>query len=894
MRDDERKVSGRRRLFRISDGERGREEELDDEVRFHLERRVDALVDEGWGREEAEAEARRRFGNVDDVKRGMREMKKRTERRTTLGTWRDTLLQDVRYAVRMLRDQPLFAGVVTLTLALGIGVNTAIFSVVDGILFRPLPFPEPEELVVLWTDVTERGGPDDEWFSYANFRDLRDQAGTLDAAAVWGGWGPSWTDTEEPRQLLGAFVSEGMIDDVLQVTPALGRTLLPEDHQPAAPGRVVLSHGFWDRAFGRDPAVLGTTLTLMDQPFEVVGVMPDGFRPPFIPNADLWTALAPPDNAEAVRGGFGWRVVARLADDASVVQASAEVGRLGTRLQSEYPESNTGMTFRAVSLRADMVSDTRAGLLVLLGAVGLVLLVACVNVANLLLARASGRLQEMAVRSAMGAGRRRIFGQLVTESLVLALVGGVAGVVLAFWGTDALVALAPEGTPRIDAVQVDGRVLLFTAGATTLAGLLFGLIPALRVSKADLHLDLREGGRSGMASGGARLRSGLVVAQVALAMVLMVGAGLLVRSFQNLRATDLGFDPAGVVTMQLTLPPSRYPDAETIRTFTDALDARLAALPGVEAAGLTSTVPLMGFDGDVTILVEGRPLPEPGQDDAVWFRRVTPSYLRAMGMSLVQGRWFDGSDGPDDARVVVLNETAAARLFPGENPVGRRVNINDPANPVWREVVGVARDIRNFGIREDSRNALYAPASQAAGRNYFPVLRVTGDPEAVVGAVRAEVGTLDPSMAVARVQTMDDLVNAAVAPERFVAFLLGLFATVSLVLAVVGLYGVVAFDVGARVREMGLRMALGAEGRRISGMVVGRSLGLVAAGMGIGVVLALGVGGVLDGLLFGIARTDPLTLAGVAAVLTLSATLAAAVPALRAARVDPAVALRGD
>lgn len=884
----------KRRLLRISEGESGREEELDDEVRFHLERRVDALVTEGWSREDAEAEARRRFGNVDAVKRGMRKMRKRTERRTTLGTWRDTIGQDVRYALRMLREHPLFAAVVTVTLALGIGVNTAIFSVVDGILFRPLPFPEPEELVVVWTDVSQRGGPDDEWFSYANFRDVRDEASTLEGVAVWGGWGPSWTDTEEPQQLLGAFVSEGMLSEVLSVDPVVGRTLLAEDHDPGAPGRVVLSHGFWERAFGRDASIVGSTLTLMDQPFEVVGVMPEGFRPPFLPNADLWAPVVPPENAEQGRGGFGWRVVGRLADGASVEQANAEVAQLGARLERAYPDSNTGMTFRAVALRDDMVSDTRAGLLVLLGAVGLVLLVACVNVANLLVARASGRLQELAVRSALGAGRSRIFGQLLTESLVLAALGGAAGVALAYLGTDALVALAPEGTPRIDAVRVDARVLVFTGVATTLAGLLFGLIPALRVAKADLHVDLRDGGRSGMSAGGARLRSGLVVAQVALAMVLMVGAGLLVRSFQNLRATDLGFDPVGVVTMQLNLPASRYPDAETIRTFTDALDERFRAIPGVEAAGLTSTVPLMGFDGDVTILVEGRPLPEPGEDDAVWFRRVTPGYLEAMRMSVVQGRWFEASDGPDDGLVVVLNETAAASLFPGESPIGRRVNVNDPMNPVWREVVGVAGDIRNFGIREGSRNAMYVPASQSAGRSYFPVLRVSGDPAAVVSAVRAEVRALDPSLAVARVQTLDEIVMTAVAPERFVAFLLGLFATVSLVLAVVGLYGVVAFDVGARVRELGLRMALGAQGSRISTMVIGRSLALVALGIAIGLALALGAGGALDSLLFGVGRTDPLTLGGVAAVLTLAATLAAAVPAIRAARVDPAVALRAD
>jgi predicted permease len=870
------------------------EHELEDEVRFHLEKRVDALVAEGWTRAEAEVEAHRRFGDVDEVKRGMRRMTKRKERRMKMGSWRSALVQDIRYALRALKQKPLFTAVVAVTLALGIGVNTAIFSVVDGILFRPLPFPEPDELVVLWTDVTAIGGPDDEWFSYANFRDLRDQAASLEAAAAWGGWSPTWTDTEEPQQLVAAVVTEGMLSEVLQVDPVLGRTLVAEDHLPGAPLRVVVSQGFWERAFGRDPSALGSTLTLMDQPYEVVGVLPAGFLPPFVQDAELWAPQAPPENAEQARGGFSWRVVARLADGATVERASSELRELGGRLEQAYRQSNTGMTFRAVALRNDMVAETRAGLLVLLGAVGLVLLVACVNVANLLLARASGRTQELAVRSALGAGRARIFGQVLTESLVLAGLGGVLGIGLAFWGTDLLVALAPEGTPRIGEVAVDGRVLAFTGAVTVLSGLLFGLAPAFRGTRTDLHVDLRDGGRSGMSGSGGRLRSGLVVAQVALAMVLLVGAGLLVRSFQNLRATDLGFDPAGVVTMQVSLPASRYPDAETILTFTDALDERFRAIPGVTAAGLTSTLPLIGFDGDVGLRIEGRPEPEPGQESIVWFRRVTPGYTEAMGMSLAQGRWFTAQDGPDDLAVVVINETAAANLFPGESPIGQRVNYNDPRDPVWREVVGVARNIRNFGVRDSGRNAMYVPTTQSAGRTYFPVLRTMGDPAAVITAAREELRAMDPSLALARVETMDDIVRGAVAPERFVAFLLGLFATVSLVLAVVGLYGVVSYDVSTRVRELGLRMALGAGSGEISWMVVGRSLLLVATGIGIGLGVSLLLGGLVESLLFGVGRTDGPTLIFVALVLTGAAGVAAVIPAVRAAHVDPAVALRSD
>lgn len=881
---------GRRRALRLSVNARDREGELDDEVRFHLDHRIETLVAEGWPRAKAEAEARRRFGDVDRVKQGMRSMARRKERRKTMGLWREGLVQDIRYGLRTLAAKPVFTAVVVSTLALGIGVNTAIFSVVDGILFRPLPFPEPDELVVLWSDVTDRGGPDDEWFSYANFRDLRNQAASLEAAAAWGGWAPDWTDTDEPRQLLGASVTEGMLDRVLEVDPLLGRPFAAEDHVPGAPGRIILSHGFWQRTFGGDPSVLGSTMTLMDAPYEIVGVMPGDFRPPFIPDADLWTPSAPPDDVEQSRGGFWLRVVARLAEGATIERAATELAELGARLEAAYPESNTDMSFRAVPLRDDLVEDTRAGLLVLLGAVALVLLIACVNVANLLLARASGRTQELAVRAALGAGRGRIFRQVLTESLVLAALGGAVGTALAFLGTDLLMSLAPEGTPRIADVAVDGRVLAFTAASTIVAGLLFGLVPALRSRRTDPHVDLRESSRSGTSLSGGRLRSGLVVAQVALAMVLLVGAGLLVRSFQNLRMADLGFDASGVITMRVNLPASRYPDAEPIRGFVQSFDERLGAIPGVEAAGLTSSIPLSGFNSDVTIEIEGRPPAQPGQEDAMWYHLVTPGYAEAMRMELVRGRWFTPDDRFGEPLVVVINETAAASLFPGQNPIGQRLRFTED----WREIVGIARDVRHFGIREGASDAMYVPAYQSVGRTFFPVARSAGDADLLVAAVREVLGELDPRAALANIEPMTSIVRSAVAPERFVAFLLSLFAGVSLLLAIVGLYGVVSYEVGTRVRELGLRMALGAEAGLISRMVIGRSLGPVMVGLAIGVAAALLMGAWVESLLFGVGRADPLTMAGVALILAASATLAAALPAMRAARVDPAIALRGE
>jgi putative ABC transport system permease protein len=808
--------------------------------------------------------------------------------------WRDTLTRDLRYAARQLRRSPVFTTVAVLTLALGIGANTAIFSVVDGILFRPLPFPEPHELVNVWTDVTRRGGPADEWLSYANFADLREGAETLEEAAAWGGWAPTWTDPERPEQLRGARITRGMFSGVLRVEPRLGSGLRPSDDEPGAAPRVLLSDGFWRRAFGGDPAAVGRTLTLDGASMEIAGVMPAGFRPPFVPDADLWIA-ARVDPAEQAtrRGGFSWRAVARVSEGRDPAAADAELRRLGSRLEASHPESNTGLTFRAVPLREDLTARARSGLLVLLGAVGLVLLVACVNVANLLLARATGRTSEMAVRQALGAGRSRLASQLLTESAVLAAVGGIAAVAVAFLATDLLVSLAPETTPRLDEVGVDGRVLAFTALVTLLAGGLFGLTPALRAARSDPRQALQEGGRGGLGGTAARLRGLLVSAQVALALVLLVGAGLLARSFDSLRSVELGFEPAGVTTFQVFLRGYESPERVA---FARAMEERLAALPGVAAVGVTGTLPLSGFDGDASFHVEGRPLPEPGGEPAAWIRRVTPGYLPAMEIEVVRGRGFGDVDVEGDRGVVIVNETLAARWFPGEDPVGRRITFSDPAaeDPFWREIVGVARDIRNFGIREESRMAVYLPWAQAPGFAVNGVVRTEVPDDGLVPALRAHVDELDPTVAVARIRPMTELVERALAPERFLTLLLSLFAAAGLTLAAVGLYGVVSWSVGRRVRELGVRMALGAGTARVAAMVVRGSLVLVAAGVvaGLGAVLLLTR--LLDGLLYGVEATDPATLAAVVLLLVAVATVAAAVPAVRAAAVDPARALHGE
>jgi putative ABC transport system permease protein len=588
-------------------------------------------------------------------------------------------------------------------------------------------------------------------------------------------------------------------------------------------------------------------------------------------------------------------MVGRVAEGAKLADADAELRVLGSRLQERHPVSNVGLTFDAVPVRDDMVAGARTGLLVLLAAVGFVLLIACVNVANLLLARTAARRTELAVRSAVGAGRGRLLRQLMTEAGLLAMFGGLAGLLVAVWGTDLLVALAPPGTPRIETVAVDGRVLAVTAVVTMLAGAVFGLIPAIRAARASVRSGLREGGRGGAT--GVRFHrtlGGLVVAQVAVALVLLVGAGLLVRSFNNLRTHDLGFRPDNVLTMQINLPGEAYQDGDVLRNFYDELEGRLAAIPGVDQVAFTSTVPLTGFDGDVDFNIEGRPLPEPGVPQAAWIRRITPGYFETMGIPVVQGRPFTEGDDAGATPVIIINQTFANRYFTDTNPVGQRINFGSPEDPHWREVVGVAKDIKNFGIRADSRVAAYGPYQQVPAGFIFPVLRTRIPAESVVPAVRRAVAELDETLAVGRVASMESLVDDAIASDRFVTSLLSLFAVVAFLLAVVGLYGVVAFSVGRRLREMGIRLALGAAASDLAGMIVGRAMALVGGGIVLGLLAAGVLSRFVEGLLFGVSALDVATFASVSVALALAGVVAASVPAVRAGRVDPVKVLNAE
>ncbi len=873
------------------------DEALDAEIRFHLERKVDALLAQGLSRSEAEREAARRFGDVAEVRMRMKKEARRLRRDERVRSWVGGWGRDLRHALRQWARNPGFTAIVVLTLALGIGANTAIFSVVDHVLLRPLAFPDPDRLAVLWSDVTRRGGPADEWLSYANFDDVRSMTPAVAEGAVWGGIAPTLTGRGEARAVPGAVVSHEMFEQVLGVSPALGRVFTPGEDLPDAPRVAIVSDGFWRSVLGSDPHAVGQPLVLDGEATEVVGVMPAGFRPPFASDAEIWLPIRLDPVAEQQhRGGFYLRSVVRLAPDVDLVAAQRQVSAVAGRLEADHPDSNTAMGFTVRGLQHDLVASARGGLWIVFGSVVLLLLVACVNVANLLLAQATSRRSEVAVRSALGAGRARIVRQLVAESTGLAVVGGGAGALLGLLGTRALVALAPAGTPRIDEASVDLRVLAFTLGVSVTAGLLFGLVPALRVSGGEVQLDLREGGRGSQGgAGGLRLRNGLVAAQVALALVVLVGAGLLSRSYRNLRAVDMGFEPAGALTLFLSLPEARYPDSDAIRSFVREAETRLASAPGVSGVGVVNSLPLSGFDGDASFNVDGRPPPPPGQETAAWVRRMTPGYADAMKLRLITGRPISAADESDGTRVVLINETLAARYFEGENPVGRHLDFGEPGGSLW-EVVGVVADVRNFSVRDDRRPAVYMAFEQVPVRSAFFVVRVESgrDPSAVIPEVRAMLYDMDPALAAQDVEPMTDVIASALAPDRFLATLLGLFAGLTLVLAVVGLYGVISYSVSARRRELGVRMALGAESGDIGRLVVVRALILSGIGIAAGAGLALVGAPLLRALLYGVDANDPVTFAATAGLLIVVAVGAAAVPAWRATRLDPTRSLRAD
>jgi putative ABC transport system permease protein len=814
----------------------------------------------------------------------------------------DTFLKDVRYAVRRLRKAPGFSVIVLLTLALGIGANTAIFSVVNTVLLRPFAYRDPERLVVVdhfypSLNNLEAGA------SAPGFRDLREKTELFDGVFVMTGWGPALTGAGgEPQRLQGTRAS-GLMFRTLGVSPLLGRTFTADEDEPGKERVVVLSYGFWQRQFGGDPSVVGEQIILNGEQHDVIGVMPASFRNFNNQATDLWRPLAlTPQQFGGGRTNEWLTLVARLKPTVSIERARSDLTTFASQLRQQFPDQYaTDWTFKVTPMNESVSGRIRPALLVLLGAVGFVLLIACANVANLLLARAASRIKEVAIRSALGASRRDLVRQLLVESVLLAVVGGALGLGLAWLAVKGVIALQPANVPRIAELRIDGIVMVFTVGLSLFTGLLFGLAPAAQSSRANLQETLKEGGRSATADrSGHALRRVLVVAEVALALTLLTGAGLLIKSLALLQEVNPGFDSNNLLTFTVSVPGSRYQsDTARIQYFDRAIEA-VRAVPGVTDVGITSTLPFGGSWSTGSFRVEGyQPPPNtpgPWGDQRV----VNPSFFTTLKVPLVKGRYFNEQDGTTGNQVVVVDAEMVRRYWPNADPIGKRVTFNDPQRDSvvdWMTVVGVVGHTKHEGLDAEDRVQLYHPYRRgggfAGGQMTFAV-RTAGDPNATLSAVRSAIYSVDRDVPLANTSTMEANIGNSMGQRRFAMLLLGLFAAMAAVLASIGIYGVMSYSVTQRAHEIGIRMALGAARRNVLSMVMGQGLLLVGIGMAIGVAGAVALTRLITSQLFGVKPTDPATFTMVAFLLVGVAMLATLVPALRATRVDPIVALRDE
>ncbi|HEX5706322.1 MAG TPA: ABC transporter permease [Pyrinomonadaceae bacterium] len=803
--------------------------------------------------------------------------------------------QDLRYGARMLARRPGFTLVAVAALALGIGANSAIFSVVNGVMLKPLPFDGAERLLAVSVRAANDGDPI--WdHSYPNFTDIRDRSETLEGAAAYYPAATFLTGGEEPELVRGAMTTADLFP-MLGAQAAMGRTFTREDDQTGARRVALLSHGFWERRYGANPDIVGQEIMLGSRPTLVLGVMPKGFKFPVqTNNVDWWMPLGPA-LTERERDGRGivfMRLIAKRKEGVSLEQAQAELATISKRLEAQYATTNTGVTFGFTPFHTRLVGDLRLALWVLLGAVGCVLLIACANVANLLLARAAARYKEISIRTALGASRWRIMRQLLTESVLLATLGGLFGLLLAWWGTDLLVAASPADLPRAAEIALDWRVLIFTAALSLLTGVVFGLAPALQASKSEITESLKEGGRGSTEGGRSRLRGALVVAEVAVSLVLLVGAGLLVQSFMRLMNVSPGFDPEGVLAADITFRGERAKDPVQQVAAAEEIIERASQLAGVESVAAVDPVPMGGSFIAFSFQIEGRAPFEPGQVPNADRRVITPNYFKTMRIPVRSGRAFDERDRADAPPVCIINENFARRHFGGEDPVGQRITTDETPDERPREIVGVVGDVRHGGLEEETSPEYYVPLAQR------PVPRVTlmartsggGDPSALVPSLRGIIRQVDKEIPLYRIHTMEELLSDSVARRRFSMMLLGGFALVALLLAGLGIYGVMSYSVAQRTHEIGIRMALGAQARDVLKMVIGQGMLLAGGGVLAGLVAAVILTRVMSSLLYGVSATDPMTFGGVAAVLTFVALLSCYLPARRATKVDPMVALR--
>jgi putative ABC transport system permease protein len=802
------------------------------------------------------------------------------------------LLHDLRYTARTLVKRPGFALVAVVTLALGIGGSTAIFTVVDAALLRGLPYKAPERLFHLWEQTPQQAFGKRE-FSYPDYQDYQHNS-SFEGIAAYTGGGAILTDGGEPQSINAPRASANFFS-VLGVEPLIGRTFLPDEDKPDGPKVTVLTYGFWQKRFGGDSGIIGRALTINGDSYTVIGVLPSSFQFA-LRTGDLWLPYQPTPNQLSRRFMHGSNLIGRLKSDVGVSQAQSEISLIAGRIEQQHNQSHAGTRATLVPLQEEVVGTVRPILLVLLAAVGFVLLIACANVASLLLTRSLSRQKEVAIRSALGASRWRVIRQLLTESLVLSIVGGAAGLLIAYWGTPALVAALPQrqlnAMPFLKSLRIDTNILGFSFLLSLLTGLLFGLAPAFHSTRLDLNEVLKEGGRNFSAGTGQRLRSALVVTEIALAVVLLIGAGLMMKSVLRLLQTNVGFKTQNLLTMTVVLPATKYTAANPLINFDDQLRQRIQSLPGVVGAGTVNILPLNG--GNTTRFnVEGDPIPPLGQETEANIRFVNDGYFQTLGIPLIAGRLFDERDKPDVPRVIIIGKTVADRLFAGRDPIGRRLKYASVDAPA-PQIVGVVGDVKITGLDEAVKPVLYYPFRQNAAPFANLVVRTTGEPNALANAVRSEIRNLEPEAAILNVNSMEEMISQTPASfmRRFPALLIGIFAGVALLLASIGIYGVVSYSVSQQTHYIGVRMALGARPLDILKMVMRQGLLLALAGVAIGVIGALGLMQLLSTLLYEVKTTDVGTFALVSVTLFFVALLACYLPARRATKVDPLVALR--
>ncbi len=860
------------------------DQEVTEEIQAYLDMLTEAKLRQGLSPKEARRHALVEIGGVEQVEERVREIR--------MGRFIETVWRDVRTGLRSLVHSPIFTVATVLSLALGIGANTAIFSIVNGLLLRPLPYPEPEQIVHVWHTPPQQSFPGLDKFSVspANYLDWKAQSSAFEQMAVYTDTRLSLSTSNDPLPLIGAVVSSDFFS-VLRTNATQGRTFTPDEERPGRDQVVVIGHGLWHRAFGANPNIIGQTLTLNSRSFTVVGIMPAGFE--FPQEAELWVPLAWEDNERKVRSDHNYLVVARLKQNVSLDQAKVEMNTISTRLEQQYPEENSGWGAVVIPLRDDLVGDVRLALLVLFCAVGFVLLIACANVANLMLARGANRQKEIAVRIALGAGRARLVRQLLTESVLLAVSGGLLGLLLAIWGSRMLVQLG--SLPNSGDIGIDAWALGFTLLVSFAAGIIIGIVPALQFTRSSISETLKQGsGRSGGSPLKQRTRKALVISEVALSLVLLIGAGLMIRSFWKLQNVNPGFETSNALSLSIALNWIRYSEPHQRLAFVDRAIEQIRAVPGVVSVGTTTRIPLTGGGSTQPFSVEGRPTGSIAEQPMALTRYVSPDYFRAIGIPLRQGRFFSDQDRDKSVPVVIISEAMAHRFWPGENPVGRRLTPTFHAEEGAREIVGVVGDVKATGLDADASAMIYMPFKQAPLPFMSFVVRTNSNPESLLQPVSRAIYSIDKEQALTDVQTMDQVLRKSLSDRRFNMTLLLTFAGVALMLAAVGVYGVMNYTVTLRRRELGIRMALGAEKMDVLRLVLRQGLALTLIGVAAGLISAYALTRLMASLLYGVTATDYLTFGSVSAVLIAVGLAASYIPARRATKVNPTIALRAE